>query len=79
MKQFSSVFKHFDGNLVLHGFDTEHDLKLAEKALERMLTALATMSMYTVNKELEPYRRKCAKELDKELAREEIERETDKK
>lgn len=79
MKQFISVFKHFDGNLVLHGFDTEHDLKLAEKALERMLAVLATMSMYTVNKGLEPYRRKCAKELDKELAREELENETDKK
>ena len=67
MKKYDDVFKHYDGNLVLHGFDTEHDLHLAEKALERLLTAMAEMSFYAVNKELEPYRRKCAKQMDKEL------------
>lgn len=30
-KGYKSVFKHFDGNLVLSGFDTEHDLRLARK------------------------------------------------
>lgn len=65
--KFDGVFKHFDGNLVLHGFDTEHDLKLAQQALERMLRVLAEMSFYNVNKELEPYRRKCASEMDKDI------------
>lgn len=70
MKGYKDVFKHFDGNLVLSGFDTEHDLELCKKALERMLTCMAEMSFYKVNKELEPYRRKCAKEMDKQIERE---------
>lgn len=72
--RFDDVFNHIDGNLVLRGFDTERDLELCKKALERMLTCMAEMSFYKVNKELEPYRRKCAKEMDKQ-----IERETSKK
>lgn len=71
MKQkFNGVFAHFDGNLVLHGFDTEHDLELCKKALECMLTCMAKMSFYKVNKELEPYRRKCAKQYDKQIKEE---------
>lgn len=67
MKGYKGIFKHYNGNLVLSGFDTEHDLKLAEKALERMMCVLACGSIYELNKELEPYRRKAAKAMDYEL------------
>lgn len=65
--KFESVFQTADGNLVLHGFDTAHDLKLCEKALERMLRCLSETSIYNVNKVLEPYRRQMAREMDKEI------------
>ncbi|MCH5315450.1 MAG: hypothetical protein J1E81_06020 [Eubacterium sp.] len=68
MKGCKGIFKHYNGNLVLSGFDTEHDLHLAEKALERMLNSMACESIYAINKVLEPYRRKAAKAMDYELS-----------
>ena len=71
MKGYKKVFKAHDHNLVLSGFDTEHDLRLAEKALERLLSVMAEGSIYAINKVLEPYRRKAAKAMDYEIECEE--------
>ena len=53
----STFFKLGKGNFVLHGYDTERDLKRAERDVKRALAALAQGSVYEVVAELEPYRR----------------------
>ncbi len=57
----STFFKLGNGNFVLHGYDTERDLKRAERDIKRALAALAQGSVYEVVKELEPYRRAIVK------------------
>ena len=57
----SIFFKLGDGSFVLHGYDTERDLKRAERDVKRALAALAQGSVYDVVAGLEPYRRAAAK------------------
>ena len=45
----------------MHGYDTERDLKRAERDVKRALAALAQGSVYEVVAELEPYRRAAVK------------------
>lgn len=59
--------KFRDGNFAVHGYSTEKDTQRAIKDLERLLTLLSMTSLYEVNKILEPYRAKGAREFDKEL------------
>ena len=42
----STFFKLGNGNFVLHGYDTERDLKRAERDVKRALAALAQGSVY---------------------------------
>ena len=62
MEKFKEKFETIKGNLVLSGFDTEHDLQLAIKALERLCYGMASESLYDINVFLEKYRREAAKE-----------------
>ena len=62
MEKFKEKFEVIKGNLVLSGFDTEHDLQLAMKALDRLCYGLASESLYDINLFLEKYRREAAKE-----------------
>ena len=62
MEKFKEKFEAIKGNLVLSGFDTQHDLQLAMKALERLCYGLAGESLYDINLFLEKYRREAAKE-----------------
>ena len=62
MEKFKEKFEVIKGNLVLSGFDTEHDLQLAIKALERLCYGMAGESLYDINLFLEKYRRQAAKE-----------------
>lgn len=41
MEKFKAKFEAIKGNLVLSGFDTQHDLQLAIKALDRLCYGLA--------------------------------------
>lgn len=56
----SVFFKLGNGSFVLHGYDTERDLKRAERDIKRALVVLAQGSVYEVVTELEPYRRAAA-------------------
>lgn len=58
----SGKFKLGNGNIVLHGYETEADLKRAERDIKRVFVSLAYMSVYEVIKELEPYRRAGARD-----------------
>ena len=60
-EKFKDKFEAFGGNLVLWGFDTERDLKLAKEALERLCRIMAGESLYDINRFLEKYRREDAK------------------
>lgn len=51
-----------EATLRLFGYSTEKDLKRAVKDIERVLTCLADNSLYCVEKALQPYRLKAAKE-----------------
>lgn len=62
MPKFKQKFEAIKGNLVLSGFDTQHDLQLAIKALDRLCYGLAGESLYDINLFLEKYRREAAKE-----------------
>ena len=62
MEKFKEKFEAIKGNLVLSGFDSEHDLQLAIKALERLCYGMAGESLFDINKFLEKYRREAAKE-----------------
>lgn len=62
MEKFKEKFEAIKGNLVLSGFDNEHDLQLAMKALDRLCYGLASESLYDINLFLEKYRREAAKE-----------------
>lgn len=62
MEKFKEKFEAIKGNLVLSGFDTEHDSQLAIKALDRLCYGLAGESLYDINLFLEKYRREAAKE-----------------
>ena len=62
MEKFKEKFEAIKGSLVLSGFDTQHDLQLAMKALDRLLYGLASESLYDINVFLEKYRREVAKE-----------------
>lgn len=57
----STFFKLGNGSFVLHSYDTERDLKRAERDIKRALAALAQGSVYEVVAELEPYRRAAVK------------------
>lgn len=61
------------GNLVIRGYDTDKDEKRAVKDMNRLLTILSGMSMFEINKYLEPFRRKVAKAYDDEAKAEENE------
>lgn len=52
---------NFGGSLVLSGYDTERDLKMAKADIERMLMIVASESVYNIMKFLAPYRAKMAK------------------
>lgn len=52
---------NFGGNLVLTGYDTERDLNMAKKDIERMLMIVASESVYNIMKFLAPYRAEMAK------------------
>lgn len=62
MEKFKAKFEAIKGNLVLSGFDNEHDLQLAMKALERLCYGMASESLFDINLFLEKYRREVAKE-----------------
>ena len=62
MEKFKEKFEAIKGNLVLSGFDTEHDLQLAIKALDRLCYGMAGESLFDINLFLEKYRREAAKE-----------------
>lgn len=65
MEKFKGIFNlnfgAFKGGLVLSNFDTEHDLNLAIKGLERLCMFMAGESLYDINRFLEKYRQKAAK------------------
>lgn len=58
---FKDKYENIKGNIVLWGFDTERDLKLAMKALDRLCIGMAGESLYDINLFLEKYRREVAK------------------
>ncbi len=60
-------------NMAIHSFDTEKDLKLCEKAIERALNIMASMSFSELIALFEPYRKKIAKAYDKEVEEENAE------
>lgn len=60
-EKFKAKFENIKGNLVLWGFDTERDLNMAIKALDRLCIAMACESLYDINLFLEKYRREEAK------------------
>lgn len=62
MRGYDGYFKQGDGKIRLYGYDTESDLKRAERDITRAMVSLANMSVYGVIKELEPYRRAAAKD-----------------
>ena len=62
MEKFKAKFEAIKGNLVLSGFDTQHDLQLAIKALDRLCYGMASESLFDINLFLEKYRRRAAKE-----------------
>ena len=66
MGNYKELFPNFDGNMVLSGFDTPRDAKLAKRALERLCGIMAGQSLSSINEFLEPYRRKAAQEIDKQ-------------
>ena len=55
-------FKIGEATLLLFGYSSNKDLKRAVKDIERVLTCLADNSLYGVEKALQPYRLKAAKE-----------------
>ena len=55
-------FKIGEATLLLFGYSTDKDLKRAVKDIERVLTCLADNSLYGVEKALQPYRLKAAKQ-----------------
>lgn len=67
MKGFDGEFKLKTIGLSLHSFDTEHDLKLCINALNRLMSVMSEDTIFNINKELEPYRRKAAREMDREI------------
>lgn len=57
----SDGINNFGGSMVIHGYDTLHDLKLAKKDVERMIRIIAEKSIYDIIKFLAPYRIKEAR------------------
>ncbi len=55
-----------NGAFVLHGYDTERDLKKAKSDIERFCIVLAQMSLYEQVKFLAPYRVKAARDTQEE-------------
>lgn len=49
------------GKFMLHGYDTERDMRKAKDDIERMLVCLSQESLYEVMRFLAPYREKAAK------------------
>lgn len=62
MSGYTGYIEKNNGKLVLHGYETEADLRRAERDIKRVLVSLAYMSVYEVIKELEPYRRAGARD-----------------
>ena len=61
------LFPVKNGNLVMTGYSTEKDLKKARKDIDRLMVIMSDMTFFEINKMLEPYRARVAREFDKEL------------